>query len=116
MATSNTRTSILTGALSGAAAGAPLGPYGAIGGALVGGFLGFQLGEDLEEAQRERDEEIERAQIQSQFFQSEQRAQRLALLDTGRRFAEEQPRQLGSLAQLSNTPVTGQGSLTSGTF
>jgi hypothetical protein len=117
-------------AIKGAAIGTLFGPgVGTVTGGILGLFIG--LGKDASEEQDRAAEEEERTQNESARFQAGARAQRLSLLQTGRRFGEESsgsnssPSALSATTQAKSTsgftPLAGadknsSGSNTSGTF
>lgn len=110
----------LSGAASGAAIGTAFAPgVGTAVGAGVGGLLGLIIGGQAEDEAERAQAEQKRIQNESQKFQANARAQRLSLLQTGRRFAEEgssPSSALGSLGQSSEPITQSKGSLSSGTF
>lgn len=98
--TSNQRQS----ALFGAGLGSPLGP----GGIAVGGLLGLLVGtqKDVQEEGQRAFESQQRIQQEQGRFQAEARAQRLSLLQTDRRFAEDsQSQQAPALAPLAESGI-----------
>lgn len=116
-----------TAALSGAASGAAIGTlvtpgFGTAVGAVAGGILGLVIGGQIQEEQEEAEASQRQIASESAQFQASARAQRLSLLQTGRRFADEGPKQqpsaLASLAQSGvETPAQSKNSISpSGTF
>jgi len=102
-----------TGATVGFAAGGPIGAgVGAGVGFVIGGVLGSGQEDEADEEAKRAEEEQRRIAIQSEVFQSQARAQRLALLTEGRRFADDGPSQPSSqsaLAPLAGAPTASGG-------